>query len=261
MDPTAGFNATARFSNRVADYERFRPGYPDGVVEALRRRIGLRPGEVVADLGAGTGIFSRLLLRHGVRVVAVEPNEAMRLAAERTHGAEAGFQSVAGRAEASGLAAASADAAVAAQAFHWFDPAATRREILRVLRAPPRVALIWNHRRGDDPFTRTYDALVAAAKPKDDPAPVHLVTPESDARTRAWFGPEGCAHDVLETEQRLDEEGLLGRAFSASYVPARGAPGHEAFERALRDAFARHAVDGHVTLRYATHVYAGVLST
>ena len=122
-----------------------------------------------------------------------------------------------------------------------------------------RRAVVPDHRREDDAFTAAYNAIVHGAKRADDPAPVHLVTPERDAETRAWFGPPGCHHDVLEMAQDFDEAGLLGRASSASYVPARGTPGHEAFAAALRGAFADHAVGGRVTMRYATHVYAGTL--
>jgi SAM-dependent methyltransferase len=122
---------TERFSDRVADYARFRAGYPPGVLEVLRRETGLAPHHVVADLGSGTGLSARLFLEDGNVVLGVEPNAAMRQAAERLLAGWPGFRSVAGTAEATTLDAGSVDLVVAAQAFHWFDPDATRAEVVR----------------------------------------------------------------------------------------------------------------------------------
>jgi ubiquinone/menaquinone biosynthesis C-methylase UbiE len=92
------------------------------------------PGRVVADVGPGTGIFTRLLLETGARVIGIEPNGPMRAAAERRILGEPRFESKNGRAEATGLADASVDLVTAAQAFHWFEPSAARAEFVRILR-------------------------------------------------------------------------------------------------------------------------------
>ncbi|HSH75785.1 MAG TPA: class I SAM-dependent methyltransferase, partial [Longimicrobiales bacterium] len=116
------------------------------VLGLLRDEIGLEPRWVVADVGSGTGIATELFLRHGNTVFAVEPNEAMRRAAERRLGGHPGFRSVSGAAERTGLPPGTLDLVVAAQAFHWFDAEAAREEFARVLRKPRRLALIWNTR-------------------------------------------------------------------------------------------------------------------
>ena len=76
-------NATQRFSSRVDDYVRFRPGYPPEIIELLKKECGLTPEAVIADIASGTGILTRMLLDNGNRVFGVEPNDEMRRAGER----------------------------------------------------------------------------------------------------------------------------------------------------------------------------------
>src|SRR5919201_639401 len=99
-------DSTKRFDQRVENYIAYRPKYPAGVAEFLRGELGLTPASVVADVGSGTGILSELLLREGCTVIGVEPNAAMRGAAERLLAAYPNFKSVAGTAEATTLPAA-----------------------------------------------------------------------------------------------------------------------------------------------------------
>src|ERR1700687_2746837 len=87
---------TERFSSRVENYVRYRPGYPSADLDLLKTRCGLSPGAVVADLGSGAGILSELLLASGAKVIGVEPNDGMRAAAEARLRGQAGFRSVNG---------------------------------------------------------------------------------------------------------------------------------------------------------------------
>ena len=128
---------TRRFSGRVENYARYRPGYTAGVLDILAAEMGFSEQSVVADVGSGTGISTRLFLDHGNEVFAVEPNADMRAAAEAALQANPRFHSIAATAEATGLPAASIDLVVAGQAFHWFRVAETRREFMRSL--PRRV--------------------------------------------------------------------------------------------------------------------------
>jgi SAM-dependent methyltransferase len=251
---------TVRFDDRAEAYARHRPGYPPAALDWLAESLPLRPGERVADVGCGTGLFARLLLAHGVTVLGVEPSAPMRAEAQRDLGAEPRFGVRPGTAESLPLRDRSADVVACAQAFHWFHPARARREFRRVLADPPRVVLVWNHRATDDSFTAGYGDLVTRAKRPDDAARIHLVDAATDAATRAWYGPAGCRHATFLHGQRLDWEGLEGRARSTSYLPLPGEPGYETFHAGLRALFDAFARDGTVTLRYETHVYAGVLS-
>src|SRR2546425_5633219 len=143
-------DAKQRFSNRVADYVRYRPGYPLALIDLLRAECGLRPDHVIADVGSGTGFLSRLFLDNGNRVFGVEPNEEMRQAGEEYLAAHDKFSSVSGSSEATALPEASVDFITAAQALHWFEPGATRREFLRSLKPHGWGIVVWTDRRSTE---------------------------------------------------------------------------------------------------------------
>src|SRR5277367_285802 len=126
-------NSKERFTTRVDDYVRFRPGYPAEVIGVLREECGLAPESVIADIGSGTGILTKLFLENGNSVYGVEPNAAMRESGEQFLKEYRLFRSVAAPAEATTLPNASVDFVVAGQAFHWFDPWAVRSEFARIL--------------------------------------------------------------------------------------------------------------------------------
>lgn len=152
---------TDRFSDRVENYVRYRPSYPAAVLDVLREEIGLTPDWSIADVGSGTGISAALLLDNGNEVFAVEPNGPMRAAAEKLLAPYPKFHAVDGTAEATTLDARSVDAVVAAQAFHWFDPAAFGGECRRILKPNGWAVLLWNARRLDaTPFLRGYEELL-----------------------------------------------------------------------------------------------------
>jgi SAM-dependent methyltransferase len=250
---------TTRFSDRVDDYARARPSYPRELLALLRAECGLGERSVVADLGSGTGIFTRLLLESGALVHAVEPNDEMRGVAERDLGASSRFRSVRGRAEATTLPPASIDLATAAQAFHWFDRAATKRELARILRPGGIVALVWNDRDTQSTaFLRELEALLVAHCPK---YPELQGKADAVASFDALFGPGRWSRRSLPSDQLLDREGLVARVMSASYAPKPGTPGEEAIAADLHALFDRHAGgDATVRIVYATVVVWGRLA-
>jgi ubiquinone/menaquinone biosynthesis C-methylase UbiE len=154
-------NATSRFSDRVENYVRYRPGYPLAVLQELKAECGLAPSHVVADIASGTGIWTRMLLENGNHVVGVEPNVEMREAGERLLAAFPKFSSVAGTAEATTLADQSVDFVTAAQAAHWFDRERARHEFARILKPGGWLVLLWNERLTDSTaFLRDYEQLL-----------------------------------------------------------------------------------------------------
>lgn len=156
--PADGRHPGARAFDRVAaEYERGRPGYPAVAVRFLGRVLGLRRGRTVVELGSGTGKLTRALTGSGAALIAVDPSEGMR---EEFRRRVPDVLNLAGAAEAIPLPDGLADAVVAAQAFHWFRPAATSRELARVLRAGGKVGLVWNVRDRRDPLVRRIDTLV-----------------------------------------------------------------------------------------------------
>jgi ubiquinone/menaquinone biosynthesis C-methylase UbiE len=254
---TAAPDSKERFSNRVADYVRYRPGYPRGVLDLLRSECRLTPESIVADIGSGTGILTRLFLENGNVVYGIEPNAAMREAGEDFLAAYPKFRSVAAPAEATTLPDAGVDLVTAAQAYHWFDPPAVRVEFARILRPGGSVAVIWNERKKDlGPFAEQYEQLLRTYG--TDYARVSETYPES-RRMSELFGTGRSRHRAFPNEQMMDFAALRGRLLSSSYSPAAGHPNHEPMLADLRKIFDSHAVSGRVRFEYETHVYYGRL--
>ena len=208
---------TQRFSGRVENYTRYRPGYPGEVLHILHDEAGLSAASVVADVGSGTGISTKLFLDNGNVVYAVEPNREMREAAEASLGNYPSFHSVAATAEATTLPDAAVDFVVAGQAFHWFCVEEARREFRRILRPEGWAVLMWNSRRTDTtPFLRGYEALLA--KFGTDYREVNHTNIGDDVLRSFFDGtPE---YRRLENVQVFDYAGLEGRLLSSSYVPS-----------------------------------------
>ncbi len=247
---------TERFTSRVETYVKYRPGYPAEVIELLRSECGLTPASIVADVGSGTGIFSELLLKNGNLVIGVEPNEAMRGAAESLLREYSRFQSVNGSAEDTTLPNASVNLITAGQAFHWFDAAAARNEFVRILKSGGFVALIWNDRRLDSTaFLREYETLLRDYG--TDYAKVQEFDPMD--HIASFFAPQSFKQREFPNRQEFDFTGFKGRVLSASYTPEPGNPKFEPMIKALQDLFDSHEENGRVTFEYDTRVFYGQL--
>lgn len=250
---------TERFSNRAEDYRRYRPGYPKGVTDLMRDTCGLAPGAPVADIGAGTGIFTKLLLEAGYEVTAVEPNDAMRAAAEEELSGFPRFHSVAAPAEDTGLASASFDAITVAQAFHWFDHAAAKAEFLRLLRPDGWVFIVRNQRlEGSSPFARDYEKMLKTLGERYR-AIGHRDREAQAAAIRDFFPANSLRIAQFDNPHEMDWPGLRGRFLSVSYVPVEGQPGHEELLSSLEGIFHAHARDGRVRFDQITEVHYGRL--
>lgn len=248
-------DSTQRFSGLVDDYARYRPAYPAAALDLIRGSLTPCPAPVFADLGSGTGILTKMLLDRGCTVYAVEPNGAMRAAAEATLGYRAGFHSAAATAESTGLPDACADAVTAAQAFHWFDVARVRSECVRIMKPAAPVFILFNERRvNETPFLAEYEALLLRYAPDYTRVDHRNV---DAARLAAFFGGAHYEERAFSNVQHFDEAGLMGRARSCSYVPRPGQPGFEPLMEGLRSAFAAHARGGRVSFLYTTRVYFG----
>jgi SAM-dependent methyltransferase len=250
-------NPLGRFSDRVRDYVRYRPGYPARLGEFLQEKAGLGEGSPVADVGSGTGIFTRLLLQAGAQVRAVEPNDEMRAAAETEFRGIPGFTSVKGTAEATGLPDASVVLVTCAQAFHWFDPARTRHEFRRILLPAGQCALIWNTAIRRSEFAEGYEEI--KAKFGTDFQRIRHENIKAPERFGPFFGAGGWHRHVFDNFQVLDWEGLQGRLRSSSYAPAPGHPGHAPMIAALRELFERCERSGSIRMEYETELYLGRL--
>jgi len=237
--------AVAGFARTADQYERGRPGYPSAAVDFVVRAAGLAPGRLVVDLGAGTGKFTRELIRSGARVVAVEPVEEMRA---QLAAAVPGVELRAGTAERTGLPDGVAAAVTAAQAFHWFSSAAALGEIARILEPGGALALVWNNRSESDPLGAQVSALLERRR-GDEP------THRSGAWRRALQQSDLFEEDEefrCDFAQELDAAGLVDRVGSISFVGTL--PEAERAEL-LEELRGLVPPDGTVTIGYVTEVF------
>jgi ubiquinone/menaquinone biosynthesis C-methylase UbiE len=250
-------NSTSRFSNRVENYAKYRPDYPAKVLDYLQHECHLSSESVIADVGSGTGIFTRLLLDRGHTVYAVEPNEAMRHQSEKQLKSFPGFHSVNGKAEGTLLNDKSVNLIVCAQAFHWFNNAETRAEFKRILAPYGHVALIWNNRCIDaDDFAIAYEILLKQQS-GDYQRINHQNLTQTDFASFYHDGKYKLAK--FPNFQVFNFEQLAGRAFSSSYVPAPDTEAGQEFSLQLKQIFDQYQTSGTVMFRYDTEVYLGRL--
>ena len=250
-------NPTGRFSSRVADYLRYRPSYPAGMLPLLERECRLTADSVIADVASGTGLLAKLFLQAGYHVLGVEPNVEMRTAGDAFLAAFPNFRGVHGRAEQTGLPDASANLIVVGQAFHWFDAPATRREFCRILRPPRWVALIWNERIvPSGGFLKGYEEMLHHYAPDYAKTDHRQVDAQ---RIAAFFGHCAWTLATFDNAQQFDLKGVRGRLLSSSYAPDGSSPNYRPMLAELERLFAAHNLNGHVSFLYETKVYYGQL--
>ncbi len=250
-----GLDSTKRFSNRVDNYVRYRPGYPAQIIDLLRDECGLTKDSIIADIGSGTGKLSELFLKADCRVFGVEPNKEMREAGERMDFPN--FTSIDGTAEATTLPAQSVHFVTAGQAFHWFDQERCRAEFLRILKPGGWTVIIWNDRTDATTFLADYEKLLLQFG-KDYTAVNHRNVDDAE-KIRGFFRSPPRFKSFYNVQQ-FDYEGLKGRLLSSSYAPVAGEPKHDEMLTALKNLFDTHQKNGHVAFEYDTHVYYGNLS-
>ena len=250
---------TQRFTGRAENYAKYRPSYPPAVLELLREEAGLSRESAIADVGSGTGKLSILFLENGNRVYGVEPNDEMRATAERLLAGFANFVSVKATAEETGLREASVDIVTAGQAFHWFEPAAARREFDRILRPGGHVVLVWNDWGGtSSPVNQAYDDLL------EEFGLFFRQTKHSNASgeevVSQFYSPERPHEFHFDNHQEYTLEGTRGRLLSASYAPPPEHPNYAPMLARLERIFQDHQVDGRLRVEYDTVVFVGRLA-
>jgi ubiquinone/menaquinone biosynthesis C-methylase UbiE len=245
-------NTVERFSDRVENYVKYRPGYPPQVLELFRSEMDLHENSIVADIGAGTGISSKIFLENGNMVFGVEPNRAMRAAATEFLKDYTNFRIVDGTAENTNLPDDSIDFVVAAQAFHWFDTGATLPEFTRILRDKGFIALIWNERQLDTTeFLREYEKLLIEFG-NDYESVRH---DNLDEKIFADFFQKEFRRKTFQNAQIVGLEGLKGRIQSSSYMPSETDDRFAPMNREIERIFAKHAENGKIQILYSTNVF------
>ena len=238
-----------RFSNRAEDYAKYRPSYSSETVDCISEGLGNPNQLVAADIGAGTGISSRLLADRGIRIIAIEPNAAMRQAA--TPHSLIRFED--GNAENTQLQDNSVDLVTCFQAFHWFNPEPTLKEFARILKPKGRLAIVWNNRDRQDEFTKEYSNLMKIASKATKSKSKSREDKIKSLRNTPFFS--SVCHLVFFHQHTLNRDGLIGRAMSASYVPKTGKVSQK-LTRKLNKLYDRYCDDdGLVYFKYKTDVY------
>ncbi|WP_228041225.1 class I SAM-dependent methyltransferase [Nodosilinea sp. LEGE 07088] len=262
-------NSLDYFSDVATDYAEYRPSYPASAIDTMLEGFQQPSTLAAADIGAGTGIGSRLLAQRGIRVQAIEPNADMRSAAIPHQNIEW----IAGSAEQLPLLTSSIDLVVSFQAFHWFEFGQSLREFQRILKPTGRLALLWNFWNQADSFSHRYThILYEVAKRYNSPA----VQPQSgcpnvnDTRLTDWvkrrqyglfwqgiYLPHFKQLDRRQFmyQQTLDRAGLIGCALSQGFLPRSGAGVEDLCDRLDRLYADWKDKQGRVRLVYQTYLY------
>ncbi len=251
-------NTLNRFSNRVDNYIKFRPDYPEEIVLFLKQQQILKSDSIIADIGSGTGISSELFLKNGNTVLGIEPNTEMRLAAEKLLINYSNFKSINATAEKTTLQENSIDLIIAGQAFHWFDKIKSKSEFKRILKSDGYVVLMWNDRRTDNTtFLREYENFIEQFATDYNEVNHKNI---DDKTFNDFFGKNNYTLKSFDNYQYFDFDGLKGRILSSSYMPSEGHNNYEAMLTVLKELFERFQENGKVTLEYDTKIYFGKLN-
>ncbi len=249
LTPLHTLNPLNRFSDRVEDYAKYRPSYPKAAIDQILENFTLPI--TAADIGAGTGIASRLLAARDIKVIAIEPNPEMRNAGIRDATSSVEWKD--GTAEKTDLPDASVDLVTCFQAFHWFTPQPTLSEFRRILKPQGKLAVVWNFRNENDEFTAEYSRIVREAS-KNHPAESKMKSTEPLTETNYF---NNFQEYTFVYQQELDLTGLIGRAMSVSYLPKTGED-YEKVVDELENLYQRFKNEkGFVYMTYFTSVHLG----
>src|SRR5487761_1149721 len=230
---------TQRFTGRAEAYSSYRPTYPKQFLDILNKEANFDSTKIVADIGSGTGILSKLFLENGNRVFSVEPNDDMRSVAGSNLGHFQRFASIKGTAENTTLEDRSVDLISVGQALHWFDSKRSWKEFSRIIKRGGYLCILYNDRKTDD-------------------ASGIMQRVEDDILSK-FFSGWSFKKFSISNEQVLDFEGLVGRVCSASYMPQQNQQGFSEVKRELKDMFSKYQKDNKIMLSYETNIFLGLL--
>ncbi len=247
---------THKFDGKSDVYAAGRPAYAEALIDELYDARGFSAKSCIADVGSGTGIFSRQLLSRGSRVYCVEPNHDMRQKAEKSLGTFERFASVDGDASATGLEDASVDHVTSAQAFHWFEAEGFRRECERILRPGGLVVLVWNSRVADAPVNVESGRLFSRLCPRFKGFSGGVR--QDDERIHEFF----CGtYEKIRFENHLayDRDKFISRSLSGSYALREGEDGYGELVSGIGELFDRFEQEGVLVVPNETVAYLGIV--
>jgi len=251
-----------RFTGKAELYTKYRPSYPKELIDYLYS-IGFEKDSIIADIGAGTGIFSRLMLERGSKVFCVEPNEDMRNASINDLSEFTNFISVNGNDKNTGLQDKSIDFVTAAQAAHWFDQQAFTMECQRILKSNGKILMVWNTRDYEHEIViRDYEIrnkyAVGDKKGMSNPTSEYSLSDVYD-----YFKDGICEYKVFRNDLQFNRNNYIGRNLSASYAPREESDPdiYRALTYELAKLFDEYSVDGILNYPHFTESYIGIIRT
>ena len=248
-----------RFTGKSKAYSKFRPSYPKEFLNYLYSEVGFSEKSVVADIGSGTGIFTKQLLKKGSTVFAVEPNEDMRKTAEEDLKEYSGFFSIPASAENTGLENSSVDFVTVAQAFHWFDTQKFKTECKRILKPQGKIILVWNSRNDDSVITKENEKIDIEFCKNFKGYSGGISGPLQREKIAQFFDNK-FELKVFENPLVYDRDGFIGRNLSSSYAPKGGEENYEEYISALSDMFDKFSTNGVIEYPFYTQSYVGNLN-
>jgi ubiquinone/menaquinone biosynthesis C-methylase UbiE len=242
-----------RFSNRVENYIKYRPEYPKEIINFLAEKINLTSSWIIADIGSGTGILTKLFLENKNTVFGVEPNDEMRKAGDLLLKDYSSFKSINGSSENTTLESNSVKLITAGQAFHWFKIGKSKKEFNRILKKDGYVLLIWNSRKHNaSPFLKDYENLLVNYSIDYQRVDHKNI---NDEVLNKFF--KEYELKVFSNYQTFDLEGLKGRLLSSSYAPMPDHPNFKPMVNELEKIFHQNKIDGKIKFMYDTELYYG----
>ncbi|MCR5209868.1 MAG: methyltransferase domain-containing protein [Lachnospiraceae bacterium] len=247
-------NTTKNFDGYAKDYTVGRPDYAAQLIDSIFNKYGLSKNSVIADIGSGTGKFSRQVLDMGSIVFSVEPNDDMRSVAETELSGYPNFHSIHGDAENTTLESGLIDFVTTAQAFHWFDVQKFRNECIRILKENGKVALIWNIRDRSDVLNQELYQIYTRYCPRFKGFSGGIV--KDDPRIKDFFGGD---YDYLSFDNPLffDKDRFVARSLSGSYSLKEGDTEYKEYMDVIIDTFNRYSSDGIVKMGNSSVAYIG----
>lgn len=244
-------NSIERFTDRVVDYEKFRPSYPKEIIQVLKEHIGLNKKWLVADIGSGTGLSTQLFLENGNDVFAVEPNREMRESLLHHFKTYRNLIALNATAEATSIESGCVDLIFAGQSFHWFDRVACQKEFGRILAENGHIVLVWNQRDPEDAFQQEYEDFLLNHIPSYQSVSHKNI---SDDDLKHFFGSRPMHKVSLPNQQILDLRSFLGRVRSSSYFPKEQDENKTLYDD-LRLLFDKYAISERIVFKYMTEIY------
>ena len=247
------------FDDVATIYEKYRPSYPEEYISYLISKCNLNKNSVIADIGAGTGIFTKQLLDKNLKVIAVEPNDKMRKVLEEKLSVNKSFTSINGTDKNTNLKENSTDLITVAQAFHWFDIKSFRKECKRILKPNGKVCIIWNKLDTNDTIVKEEKNIDYTYTNQFKEINNILQDEKREQLIKEFFSNGTYECKITENNQIYNKETFIGVNLSKSYSLRKEDKNYNEYIKSFEDLFDKYSKNGNLTIKNNTFAYLGSL--